>query len=96
MLSLVYNTMKQQKNQVKKNRKEDIMEEKDIKVKACYTPEEVRTLIFENLVSINTIRVAIHNGEIPHIRLGEGSRTKILIPGIYVRKMQEQGFRQNG
>ena len=62
------------------------------KIKSCYTPEEIRMIVFAGTISLTTVRGAIHSGEIPHIRLGEGNRTKILIPGSYVREMQEKGF----
>lgn len=61
-------------------------------IKSCYTPEEIQQLVFAGTVSISTIRVAIHNGDIPHIRLGTGTRTKILVPGTYVKEMQDKGF----
>lgn len=63
------------------------------KIKACYTPEEIRELVFAGTVSLSTVRAAIHKGDIPHIRLGSGSRTKILIPGTYVEEMRDKGFK---
>ncbi len=68
-----------------------VMEEK-VEMKACYTPEEVLMIVFANQISLNTLRQAIRNGEIPSMRLGEGTRTKILIPGSYVREMQGKGY----
>ena len=61
-------------------------------IKSCYTPEEVQELIFAGTVSLSTVRAAIHAGDIPHVRLGSGTRTKILIPGSYVEMMQSKGF----
>lgn len=69
------------------------MEQKKKEMKACYTPEEVLTLVFANQISLTTLRQAIRNGEIPSTRLGEGTRTKILIPGKYVLEMQKKGYR---
>lgn len=65
----------------------------DKEFKACYTPEEIRQLVFSGTVSISTVRGAIHCGQIPSIRLGTGTRTKILVPGAYVRDMMEKGYR---
>ncbi len=60
--------------------------------KSCYTPEEVRLLLFDGQVSLTTVRQAIHKGQIPSMRLGEGTRSKILIPGSYVREMMNKGY----
>ena len=68
------------------------MEQKKKEMKACYTPEEVLTLVFSNQISLATLRQAVRNGEIPSTRLGEGTRTKILIPGKYVLEMQKKGY----
>ncbi len=61
-------------------------------IKACYTPEEIKEIVFAGTVSLSTIRSAIHKGDIPHIRLGSGTRTKLLVPGTYVKEMQDKGF----
>lgn len=66
--------------------------EKGRQFKACYTPEEVKHVVFGDTVSLTVIRQAIHKGEIPSMRLGEGNRTKILIPGSYVREMASKGY----
>ena len=61
-------------------------------VKACYTPEEVRKIVFADTISLSTIRLYIRKGQIPSLKLGEGTRSKVLIPGSYVREMQEKGY----
>ncbi len=61
-------------------------------VKACYTPEEICRIVFANTVSVSTVRGAIRTGQIPSIRLGQGTRTKILIPASYVLHMKEKGY----
>ena len=61
-------------------------------IKACYTPEEIQEIVFAGTVSLSTIRSAIHTGDIPHIRLGSVTRTKLLVPGTYVKEMQDKGF----
>lgn len=61
-------------------------------VKACYTPEEVLNIVFSNTISMSTLRNCIRSGQIPSVRLGEGTRSRILIPGSYVREMQEKGY----
>ena len=61
-------------------------------MRACYTPEEVLSIVFDNKISLSTLRTCIRKGTIPSIRLGEGSRSRILIPGSYVREMQDKGF----
>ena len=68
------------------------MEQKKKEMKACYTPEEVLTLVFANQISLTTLRQAIRNGEISSTRLGEGTRTKMLIPGKYVQEMKKKGY----
>ena len=61
-------------------------------VKACYTPEEVRKIVFADTISLSTIRQYIRKGQIPSMKLGEGTRSKVLIPGSFVREMQEKGY----
>jgi hypothetical protein len=90
---LSYKRLENKLQEVRKKRESEglIMDEKN---KACYTPEEVRMLVFAGQVSLTTVRQAVHTGQIPSIRLGEGTRTKILIPGSYVRGMQGKGYCQ--
>lgn len=49
-------------------------------------------MVFANQISLTTLRQAVRNGEIPSMRLGEGTRSKILIPGKYVIEMQKKGY----
>ncbi len=60
-----------------------------------YTPEEVREIVYDGLVSIGTIRNMCIRGEIPCERLGssvdkEGkpTRRRILIPASFVKEMK--------
>ena len=60
-----------------------------------YTPEEVRSIVYDGLVSIGTIRNMCARGEIPCERLGgttdkDGKpvRRRMLIPASFVREMQ--------
>ena len=60
-----------------------------------YTPEEVREIVNDGLVSIGTVRNMCIRGEIPCERLGsavdkEGkpTRRRILIPASFVKEMQ--------
>ena len=60
-----------------------------------YTPEEVREIVYDGLVSIGTVRNMCIRGEIPCERLGssvdkEGkpTRRRILIPASFVKEMK--------
>ena len=65
----------------------------EYKFKACYTPEEVLDIVFCNQMSLTTLRKCMHIGQIPFVRMGEGNRSRMLIPGTWVREMVEQkGF----
>ena len=65
-----------------------------------YTPEEIRTIVYDDLVSIGTIRNMCLRGEIPCERLGstvdkdgKPTRRRILIPAAFVREMQNKSER---
>lgn len=62
-----------------------------------YTPEEVREIVYDGLVSIGTVRNMCIRGEIPCERLGstvdkEGkpTRRRMLIPASFVKEMQSR------
>ena len=51
--------------------------------KLYYTPKEVRTLIFDNHLSISSIMCLIHNGQIESVRFNH----KFFIPKSFVERM---------
>lgn len=59
-----------------------------------YTPEEIRTIVFDGLVSIGTVRNMCVRGDIPSERIGgavdkngKPTRRRILIPASFVKEM---------
>lgn len=65
------------------------------KKRLWYTPEEIRVIVFDGLVSVSTIRNMCIRGEIPSERLGSAvdadgkpRRRKFLIPSSFVVEMQ--------
>lgn len=62
-----------------------------------YTPEEVRNIVYDGLISIGTVRNMCLRGDIPCERLGSAinqdgkpRRRRMLIPASFVRKMQRK------
>ena len=62
-----------------------------------YTPEEVREIVYDGLISIGTVRNMCLRGDIPWERLGsaidgEGkpTRRRMLIPASFVKEMQRK------
>lgn len=64
-----------------------------------YTCAEVRTLVYDNLISVGTIRAMVNRGEIPSERVGSDTdaggrpvRRRILIPASFVIKKRREAL----
>ena len=67
-----------------------------------YTPEEVRMVVYDGLISVSTIRNMCIRGEIPCERLGgavdvngKPRRRRFLIPVSFVLEMQAKAERKS-
>ena len=67
----------------------------NISERKWYTPEEVREIVYDGLISIGTVRNMCIRGDIPCERLGSAvdkdgkpTRRRILIPASFVREMK--------
>lgn len=67
-----------------------------------YTPEEVRMIVYDGLISVSTVRNMCNRGEIPCERVGGAvdangapRRRKFLIPVSFVKEMLAKAGRGN-